>query len=419
MADPRIEPQPPELGLQAQSIRAGTGRSISRDTVQAATEASIAAMAHLNATGPGLGCDLALVLSSGCHSEAPGVISRIVARATGAKVIAGCSGSLLLTDQGLLESKHGVVVLVIRGIDTTAATWPSLALDPSGAGRGLSRALARGRPENQDSAVSGPILALVDPRSLRARLFLRSLRDGLPPGTPVLGGGASVEDGEAWVLAQTMDEDGDSLVGSEDAVAGVCLHNCTVSWGITQSFQAVSELMEVTRIEQDHLLELDGLPALPRLLDLVPDELACDPIALRQDCVLGFPVSGPDQRQHIRPIYVGQARGQGLQISKRLKIGDRVLLAQRDPQLAARDLRDMVKKLRQRAPATPAFGLFINSTDRGDQLFEQPNHGISAIRSAFPDLPILGWHTPRQLAPMEGEPQAMASGAVVALFGTP
>ena len=128
-------------------------------------------------------------------------------------------------------------------------------------------------------------------------------------------------------------------------------------------------------------------------------------------------MNGPDQRQHIRPIYVGQARGQGLQISKRLAQGDKVLLARRDTQLAARDLRDMVEKLRRRAPDNPAFGLFINSTDRGDQLFERPDYGFDAIRAAFPHLPILGWHTPRQLVPMEGEPQALVSGAVMVIFG--
>ena len=418
MADPQTQPPIVEPDLQPQRLQAGTGRSTSTDSVQAATEAAIAAMAHLNVMGSGTGCDLALVLSSGGHNEAPGVISRVVSRATGARAIAGCSGSMLLTDQGLVSEKHGVVVMVIRGLEASAATWPSLALDPSGAGRGLARALSHSKSsDGSNQSASGPILTLVDPRSLRARLFLRSLRDGLPPGTPILGGGASVEDGDAWVLAQELDNESDSLVGAEDAVAGICLRNCEVSWGITQSFQTVSGLMEATHVDGDNLIELDGLPALPRLLDLVPDDLACDPRALRQNCVLGFPMSGPDQRQHIRPVYIGQARGQGLLLSKQIKQGQKLLLARRDPDLAERDLRDMVEKLRRRAPQNPAFGLFINSTDRGDQLFDRPDHGIAAIQSAFPHLPLLGWHTPRQLAPMEGEPQALVSGAVVLIFG--
>ena len=418
MAEPSAGLPSPEGTVQTQPIRAGTGRSVSRDTVQAATEASIAAMAHLNATSTGTGCDLALVLSSGCHSEAPGIVSRIVARATGARNISGCSGAMLFTDQGLLEERHGIVVLVVRGLQPTAATWPSLALDPSGAGRGLSKALARGPKESQEEGgIRGPILTLVDPRSLRARLFLGALRDGLPPGTPVLGGGASVEDGEAWVLAQSMEGDPDALVGAEDAVAGMCLNGCSAAWGITQSFQTISEVMEVTKIEGDCLFELNGKPALSTLLELVPDELACNPVALRQDCILGFPLLGPDHRQHLRPIYIGQARGQSLQISKRLKQGDKVLLAQRDPQLAARDLRDMMNSLRRRAPQRPAFGIFINSCDRGDQLFDQPDLGIRAVQETWPDLPFLGWHTPRQLASMEGEPQALVSGAVMTIFG--
>jgi len=195
------------------------------------------------------------------------------------------------------------------------------------------------------------------------------------------------------------------------------MHDCSATWGITQSFQAISETMEVTRIEGDHLLELNGKPALPILLEQVSDELASDPIAFRQECILGFPMNGPDQRQHLRPIYVGRARGQGLQISKRLQTGDKIVLAQRDPERAARDLRDMIGHLRRRSPERPGFGLFINSTDRGEHLFERPDLGITAIREAFPDMPLLGWHTPRQLAPMEGEAQALVSGAIVIIFG--
>ena len=82
--------------------------------------------------------------------------------------------------------------------------------------------------------------------------------------------------------------------------------------------------------------------------------------------------------------------------------GDFVTFAVRDPDQARQHMTQMLHDLKQRVePDKPDFGFYFNFCTRGQTLYGEPNQDISMIRDFFPDVPIIGFFTYGELAPVD------------------
>ena len=82
--------------------------------------------------------------------------------------------------------------------------------------------------------------------------------------------------------------------------------------------------------------------------------------------------------------------------------GEFVTFAVRDPNRARKDMKIMLEDLRERvAPSRPRFGFYFNCCARGQSLYGKPNEDTALIRQFFPGVPILGFFTFGELAPMD------------------
>jgi len=383
------------------------------DPTLTTVQACVVAMAHLRTRHPGSTAALAFVTAAGPAARDPAAIATAVREVTGAELIIGCCGGWVWSESGA-PGEAGVCVLVISGCNAVAALAPQLGRDPAGAARRLSRELTAGS-EAPDLPL---VLLLFDPRRLRPAPFLSAMREGLPPGTPVLGGGSAVENGSAWLLlAHTTSGGGLEIGVREDAALAVSLPGTRMTWGLTQSFQPITDAMEITAVHGRDLQGLDGRDAWSVLSEHVDPGLLIDDAWRWRAMTAAMPARTPDDRTHYRliPIEAVDPGRRTVRLASPVPAGGRLAFNLRDTQRAGRDLRAMLQRLRIRS-AGARFGLHIDAADRGGALFGSEEHDRRNVAEAFPGLPVVGWRAPRQLAPLQGFPEAHFSSAALLLM---
>ena len=82
--------------------------------------------------------------------------------------------------------------------------------------------------------------------------------------------------------------------------------------------------------------------------------------------------------------------------------GEFLTFTVRDPRLARADLQRMLADMKKRFEGeTPGFGFYFNCCARGESLYGQKNVDLELIRKAFPHIPILGFFSYGEIAPLD------------------
>ena len=391
----------------AEQIVAGTGTSSGRDSSATAAQATTHALAHLQAmAGTNSKADFAIVLATGPAADSPEDIGLAVRGVSGAEVVVGCTTSGLFSDSNSIEDS-GIAVLLCQGIEPIAGHVEELSADPSGAAQALTKALDRVKREpsadETNDPESPPLLAwILSPGSNTTHPFVDALQQGLPPATPVLGSVQALTSSQTWILTA------DGTV-ARDAVNAIRLLGAHAAWGLAQAEQPVGHTHRVTQASGTRLITVDGEPA---------GKACVFPSAPDQPKLLGVVVGGPGGRTHhiLRSVSDIDENG-ALVLNAPVSEGDRVVPLTRDPETAQRALRDMLDDLKRRAPANPAFILVVDGEGRQNTTDAPVGLDFQAIRDTFPELPILGWRSTSQLAPVEGHPAHHRRSVVVTIIG--
>ncbi len=197
---------------------------------------------------------------------------------------------------------------------------------------------------------------------------------------------------------------------------------------VTQGCQPIGPVRTVTACERHVITELDGLPALPQLLqDLGLDTLADPRTALPRlratlagltspgDDALARPGQfGADTRvRHLVGLDPGR---DAVAVAEVVEPGVRLAFCQRDVQAARRDLvrvcseiRDEVESqveaaLPQGLPASGEAGtricgaLYVSCTGRGGPHFGGPSAELKIIQHALGDVPLVGFFAAGEIA---------------------
>ena len=335
------------------------------------------------------GADLAILFATPAF---PAGVESLLATAVdvlGTSAVVGASAHGVL-GAGIESEKHASVsILALTGIEAEPFLISDVRGDESKVGAEIASRISGGpRPEDL-------VMILPDPR-LDTAALVRGLDSALRP-AHVVGAGA----GDPFSNSPSQWLGGTVKV---ESVAGVVLRGGRVRIGVTQACRPTTELLTITRVRGNWILELDRRPALDVYREAALGALAEDlqraaafvlvalpsdrdasllPGSYRVRHVVGF---APDERAFALPEAVA--------------CGDRIALAIRDPESARADLKLMLAGL---ADGQPAFGLYFNCCARGSSFFGVPGLEAAYLDNAFSETPIAGMFGSYELGPI-GDP---------------
>ncbi|MBI3313433.1 MAG: FIST C-terminal domain-containing protein [Candidatus Omnitrophica bacterium] len=361
---------------------------------KAAEEASSNALIKADVSS----ASLAFVFATAPRRSDYGKILKKVKKITGAKHVIGSSGYGVLTEISEWEAKYGVSVMVVESDTLEAAPFLIKNLQESSfkAGQNLAEFVKK-IDFNPAAAMIFP-----DAYSFQSSAFFDGFENNY--GHLTLMGGTSGNDGRRHMTFQIEGKE-----STYDAVSGVVLggNNLRIEMGVTQSCQPCGEPVQITRADGHMIYEMDGRPAYDILLESLAHMDTSDVNELLEQVFLGLPLRSfqtefSKSSYLIRHIMGFNAQKGLLTCASPVEQGDFVTFTVRDPERAKDDLAVMLMDLKSRIiPSEPKFGFYFNCCARGRSLYGEPNVDIRMIRQFFPRIPILGFFTYGEIAPLD------------------
>lgn len=411
-----------------------SGLSGAADTMSAAYQASEQCLEGLAASGIA-SPDLAIVFFSPHHLTSVSQLSMAVRRRLQCKAMIGVS----------TEGVHGGAQTLERapGVSILAASLP---------GVDLKLFSSEQFPVNDGSAES--LFALRDvmgvTEELRCTLFLAD-----PFSTPLvkllpamndarIGGSAALFGGMA---SASMHAGGNALLLDDRIVkyggVGVSLSGpLRVDTLVSQGCKAYGPPMVITKAKSNLVLELGGKPAIEAIHEVLSHQGPQRPSLTAAGMYLGIaineqkPIFGRDDFLIRRIIGVKPELG-AVAVAELVKIGQTVRLHTRDQETAKGDLAMVLdgQKLHQ----APAAVLLATSSGRGRRMFKDSPGDAATISRAFsraragedlskpglayyterPTLPLAGFISSAEIAPIAGRGYMHQQTACLAIFRAP
>lgn len=342
--------------------------------------------------------DLAIVFVSANHRRKYSDILKKIKKLTGAKKIVGASGYGVLTDEIELEREPGLALMVLSSEKIESASFLIRHLQENNlrAGERVGEAV---RESGIDPSL---LLVFPDTFSFQSHLFFDGLESTYGY-LPMIGGTAS-EDGRAEKAYQMEGED-----VTFDAVSGLILGGgLRIETGITQSCQPFGEPLQITRSSGNMIYEMNGRPAYDIFLESLSQiEGDVNPSQLFQRVFLGVPLKSfqtdfSRSGYLVRNIMGVNAKKGLLACVAPVEQGEFITFAVRDPERAREDMKIMLEDLKLRLfPVKPKFGFYFNCCARGQSLYGTYDEDITLIRRYFPEVPLLGFFTYGEIAPID------------------
>lgn len=231
---------------------------------------------------------------------------------------------------------------------------------------------------------ANPVLGIVhaDPRNAYIGDILNAITDDTDA---FLVGGLTASRGKQAQIAGRLTEGG---------VSGVLFgEDVQVVTGLSQGCSPVGEIHEVTKADDNILVELDGRPALDVFREDIGDVLSRNLERVSGYIHAALPISGDDSGDYLVRNVVGIDPGNKLvAIGDRISAGDRVMFVRRDGAAAAEDLDRMLADVKGRAEGTPKAALYYSCVARGPNLFGPDSDEMKTVQAVLgEDVPLVGF----------------------------
>ena len=377
------------------AIKAGVGLSKEGDSNKAGQEACKTAIEQMGGGTP----DLTVVFASVDHDQEQ--LLKGIREASGGAPLVGCTDAGEITNRG--PTKGGVGVMAIQSDTLTFTT--GIGKDIKVSAREAGRVVAKDVQSKAKEDLRAFIM-LPDVLTGNGADIVRGILDELGQKFPVIGGAA----GDDFLFEKTYEYHNDEVVSG--AVVGVGLSGkFSMGAGVRHGWLPISPPMKVTKSEGSVVHELDGRPAVSIYEDYFgsdAEELRKEPLA-RMAITYPLGLKVPDLEEYLirDPITVDEKGAitcaaeipEGSEI--RLMIGSKEK-AQEAAQEAARKLMDDFKA----AGSKPKFLLMFNCIAREKLFGQSAKDEIEAVMDIVgQDVPLLGFYTYGEQAPMGGELQ--------------
>jgi len=373
-------------------IKAGTHYSKNLPPRQAAEAAAHGALskAHLSRA------DTAIVFATVDYSEDYALILERVQKITRAKRVVGASAASILTEDAEIEGIPAVGVMVIESdtLDIRAALHRNLQENSLQAGINLGESLRGLASENRLT------LLFPDPFSFQGGAFFSGLEQAAQF-VPIAGGGAA-DDGSLGKSYQFFGNEAAYDAAASLSFSGPFQHDM----GVVQSCAPFTTALQVTQSDGNKIYELDNRPAYDILLESLSQANLDDTKEIGQKVFLGlalkeFQTDFNETNYFVSKITDINTHKGVLTSVVPVRQGGFLTFALRDREQSAERLRQTLTALSSRlAPRKPALGFYFNCCSRGSSFYGAPHHDVNLIRRQFPGVPILGFNTYGQFAPM-------------------
>lgn len=395
------------------NARFASGLSTRTDTAEAVEEATRTLAEGLGGATP----DLLLAFASPDHVAELETLPRRLRRATGAKVLLGCTGESIVGGTREVEDEPALALW--------AVSCPGMAVRSSRIGASLSGEgeIAFDALPSVEKPAESTLLLLADPFSFPMPEFLALLNRQLP-GVPAVGGMASGGRGPG----QNFLLHGDELV-PEGAIVAVIEGGIELHPVVSQGCRPVGRPFVITKLRDNLIQKLGGKPAAGVLAELLQELTPAERELFRRGPFLGIAVDAKKSAfgrgdflvRGILGIHQGES---ALAISDTgLRPGQTVQFMLRDALSAGEDLSQLMneraQELRPSAGGAPELGaLLFTCNGRGSRMFGgEPNHDIGRVQQSFGRaIPAAGFFAMGEIGPVGGQNFLHGFTASVALF---
>jgi len=380
-------------------LRAGVGVSTLADPRRAAVRAAEEALA-----GAGR-CDAAILWTGLAEAAAVPDLLAAATGALGSETVVGATAHGVLAREREHVAEPAVAVLAMAGIEAE----PFLVPDVAGAERAAGDEIAARLPGagcERDLVVLFP-----DPRTLDPEALLGALGDRLGSARIVGAGSADPVSGAPlqWCGREV----------ASGALSGIALRSAAPARiGITQACRPATPLLTVTRCLGHWVLELDGRPALEVYREVARSPLASDLRRAAAFVLVALPIDPEAEALAPGSYLVRHAIGfeektNAFAIPEAPRRGQRIALAQREPEAAREDLKAMLAGL---AGTPPALGLYLDCCARAMPFFGVPDLEAAYLARAFEGVPIGGVLGSCEIGPIGRVPRLLTYTGVLALL---
>ena len=351
-------------------MRWASASSTLDDTAAAATAAAGTVRAALG-EGP---VDLAIAFFTPSHVPAAETLAEKLKQTLAPRCLIGSSARGVVTTRHEIESDPALSVI--------AARLPGVELNPFVLVNAGWSAAAESREEferHAPNAVGAELVMLFgDPFSLDAERVLAAF-NRFAAGVRIVGGMASAgmsPQSNALLLNDWVSREG----GVGLALRGALRVDVVVSQGC----QPIGPPIEVTRVEQNLLLELDGQPALERAEQVLRALPEAERERLASGLYVGRPAKGEasSRGDYLIRNLLGADRDRGvIAVGDACSPGERIRLHVRDASTAREDLELLLSP--QPFDSAPSAALMFACNGRGRGLYGVPDGDITTLQDAL------------------------------------
>ena len=366
----------------------GVGLSRNPNSLSAVEEALQGAYTHAELVQ----VDWGLVFFTAPHlPQAEEIRSQLMAE-TGCRMISGCSGAGVLTNEGEITGAPALAVMLAHtpGLNPLAFAKYQELPDSASVNQQLKETLERFHND--------PLVFLF-PDVYRNQPFNFINTMNYAKTRPVVFGAGACDDGSLQESVQ-FGPDGTVKCGAGGlALTGIPRYRV----GVTQSCVPLGDPMFITEVKDNLIVRLDDHPAL-EVFVTVGSELGLTSLeTAAHHLLLSFPLDLEKPKFTADAALVRNLTGidvpsQGLEVPQLLQEGMVVSFAYRSPITAEQDLYGMLERIKTEEPEPPAFGVYFNCAARGEALYGRPDVDTEVIREILGEFPLIGFFGGYELA---------------------
>ncbi|MCC7011109.1 MAG: FIST C-terminal domain-containing protein [Planctomycetes bacterium] len=359
--------------------------------------------------------DLCAVFVSHHYGGAIEEIGARLRRATGARVVVGCTGESIIGGDREIEQEPALSVW--------CAALPGTVLRPFEVQAQLGadeQIVFSGLPDVREPRAASMLL-LGDPYSFPMDAYLQRLNEAFP-GVPAVGGMSSGGMGPGQNLLIT-----DRGLLASGAIGVVLEGGIEVRSVVSQGCRPIGKPYVVTQCSEHMLHKLGGKAALEAMMETVQGLAAADQKLFLRQPFVGLAVDATKSKFERGDFLVRNVLGvsqeeKAVAVSDTLRRGQTVQFLVRDAASASEDLAQLMATqgggaLQSVRETSSAGALLFSCNGRGTRMFDEGDHDIRCVRVGLDKaVPVAGFFAQGEIGPIGGRNFLHGYTASVAVF---
>lgn len=355
---------------------------------------------------------LGLVFIGPAYQEHAVAIQEIIKVHGRVRLLAGCSGTRLITGAEEIENHAGVVVGLyhLPGVELKACRFTQYQVAESSGASYWHEQTGVGPNETNGW------LVFADPFTLDAETWLEQWDQAFHP-VPTVGGLASGDDQstgtEVYLDGAVYDEGGVAVsVGGAVRIEALISQACT----------PIGETWTITKAEGNYIHRIGNRPAYQVLVDTF-NALPREQKKLAEgNLLVGLVADEYKEEYHrgdflIRNLLGGDPQSGILAVGARPRTGQSLQFHCRDAAAASSDLKSLLRGAREHLAGVNVYGACLCScTGRGRNLFGIPNHDAAVVQQHLGPIGLTGLFCNGEIGPAGGRACLHGHSASLALF---